>query len=1071
MGVEVCEKGKLLRIRTKLFLFAVLCSVLPLIAAFKLSFDAANKSFSNTVEQNLLAHATEELSMLQNRLANAKHQLVTLGMLGNVQAVQADYSNSLQADIERYAGRSPLFAEIIATNERGDVVAASLIQYLTINMAGTWEFEAPKLGIQFDGRVVRSHRLKKHIAAQSVPIYKDDDNKTLIGTLIGSIDWDFLRQDLSTRSLFGGQQNQQRQVFLEAVADKAILYGTENVEVPEDLFSNIEESGKVRVVNRDGHEYMMVSVDSEAIFGFRNPQWRLHVLLDTEIAYASAESLKNYYLIVGGIVLLLALLMSYLLSGTIVNPVNSLLTGAQQLARGEYDKPLPERGKTDEIGQLTSTFNLMRVAIQNNQSELVSKTNAAEKAAQVKSEFLANMSHEVRTPINGVLGMTELLINTPLSPKQKRYAETISKSGKSLLSVINDILDFSKIEAGKLELSKGAFDLREVVEDVVELLAESAHKKEVELCLNMEPDFHVACNGDANRLRQVLLNLLGNAIKFTQEGEVQLVVSSQLDGVTEKVRFDVIDTGVGIPDTALKTIFESFEQADGTSTRQFGGTGLGLAISSKLVQLMGGEIGVESELGKGSTFWFTAELEKLPNGIELVWRRKDSLVDKKILIVDDNVTNREILNAQLAYWGAEPQSVDDGAAALELLRGLKETSSSFDAAILDMQMPGMNGLELAEAIKSQNLAPDTRMILLSSAGDQLNADDCQRAGIHSHATKPVRQPDLYSCITAVLNANWAEDDLLQEAANDFQFNSISGSVLLAEDNIVNQEMMMELLSQLGVDAELAENGQKVLDALEQKTFDVILMDCQMPVLDGFAATARIREMETENSGRKRMPIIALTANAMEGYREKCLNAGMDEYLSKPISSKELIKKLSQWLKPASVEKDSAGDIEKLKAMDQSVRSDPSAVLSGNEQSPDATAIPETEPETDPETDIEEVEFIDEAVFAELLTMCEQAPPGFYNRLIDKYDSSANEDITQLREAIETDDAACVGSCAHRLKSSSANWGAKRLASACQNLELAGKAAQLDNASELLEKIEVEFEEVLIKLKSRSSRAA
>ena len=1021
-----------MKIRAKFVLFAVLCSVLPLIAAFKLSFNAATDSTRDTVERNLLAHASEELATLQNNLADAKHQLITLAKMSNVQKTNS-FSTALQRDLEQFATRTPLYAEIVATNAKGVIIASSRPKILATSLKGTWEYEAPRLGIHFDGRVVRSYRLNEQVATQSVPIFSKFFPDQVVGTLIGSINWKHLKQDLASHKLFGGVQDRQRQIFLESLVDGSILYATEGVEVPRKLFATAQQNGVSRMVNYKDHKYVMVSVDSKAVSEFRDPKWRYHLLLDAEVAYEGTTALKNYFLLAGGTILFFTVLANYLLARSIVNPVNSLLAGARQLARGNYEKPLKETGKNDEIGLLTSSFNAMTVSIQNKQTELEKKTQIAENAARTKSEFLANMSHEVRTPVNGVLGMTELLLNTPLDGKQMRYADTISKSGQSLLAVINDILDYSKIEAGKLDLSVSAFDLRELVEDVIQILADSAYKKGVELYLKIPPDFHIAYNGDANRIRQVLINLIGNSIKFTSEGEVRLEVSIHTaDNGIEYVKFDVTDTGIGIKQERMKSIFDSFVQVDGSSTREFGGTGLGLTISARLAQLMGGDIGVESEYGSGTTFWFTAELEKLPANIEAVWHRKDSLQNKKVLVVDDNQTNREIMQAQLGYWGASPVLVNSGSEALQALQQTKQEAAPFDAVILDMQMPGLSGLQVAEKIKEQKLAEKTRIVLFSSASDQLSSDEYQAAGIHYFATKPVRQPDLYNCLTAAINSG--RKTVVKSVAHRINKNAVSGSVLLAEDNIVNQDMMMELLNQLGVDVQLAENGQVVLDALKKNSYDVILMDCQMPVLDGFEATKKIRQQEALRDDNYRIPIVALTANVMDGYQQKCLDAGMDEYLSKPVSSKSLVKVLLHWLAPGKAD----------------------------------STVPAVPEEDDPEdNDI----VLDQTVYSELLAMCDQAPAGFYDKLVDKYKVSASEDIASLRQGIIEKDGPKTGSCAHRLKSSSANWGGRRMAKACQRLELAGKNNDLENAEQLVNYVEKEFKILLKILNNKLSKAA
>jgi len=681
----------------------------------------------------------------------------------------------------------------------------------------------------------------------------------------------------------------------------------------------------------------------------------------------------------------------------------------------------------------------MRIAVARKERQLVEKTEVAEQAARLKGEFLANMSHEVRTPINGVLGMTELLLNTSLDDTQRRYAKTISRSGNSLLAVINDILDFSKIEAGKLDLAELPFDLRDLVEDVTEIVADLAQKKGVEVALIMPPESPVAFKGDAARIRQVLTNLLSNAAKFTSQGEVRLEVSVvETEQSRSEINFAVVDTGIGIAPEHLEKIFDSFVQADGSTTRQFGGTGLGLSISNSLVELMGGKLQVHSTLGEGATFHFNLPLEQLPNRVAHEWRRPDALVGKRILIVDDNATNREILSSQMTYWGAFPVATTGAEQALRQLEESAEKGQPFDAGILDMHMPRTNGIELARTIHARSLAPSTVFMLLSSACDSIDLQECRDLGVHSLVHKPVRQPDLYHCLSASLDPLVTPTFSKKHVVKQIQENTVRGHVLLAEDNPVNQDMMLEMLRLLGLTAELASNGQEAVDATAKGTYDAVIMDCQMPVMDGFVATQTIRDREAENADGTRLPIIALTANAMQGDREQCIANGMDDYLSKPVSSAQLREMLSKWLRN-DTPTDAAND----------------TVAVEQETSADYPTRP----------------IIDEAVYNEVRTMCDQAPDGFYERLVDTYEQGAQEDLNLLASGIRDGDSQLVGARAHRLKSSSASWGASHLAKLCLALESAGKNDSLDNAQALLDQVSDETAQVVALLKSRTSRAA
>jgi len=1021
------------KIRTKLFLFALLCSIVPLVTVFSLSFNVVNESLSRTIKETLQARAIEELDTLQTKLADAKHELISLSMLSNMQNVRAGGDvYSLQTDIDRFANRKPLFTEILVVNYSGKVVAGSIPEYIDYDLSGTWEFEAPKLGIQFEGPVVRSNRLNKNLAVQSATLYTDSIPTAITGALIGSIDWEILKADLASKTLFGGQQDKKRLVFLESMAsqltDRKILYGTQGIPAPTKLFETAIDDGEVKSVSLYGKEYMMVTIKSRPYNEFRDPNWRLHLLLDSDIAYAGVINLKNIFLLSALAILCLITGISYLLSRSIVNPVNSLVTSAEKLSSGDYDDELKVAGAHDEIGQLTRSFDAMRMAVKQNEEELVKKTTAAEQAAKLKGEFLANMSHEVRTPINGVLGMTELLLNTPLEEKQIRYAETISRSGQALLSVINDILDFSKIEAGKLELTEGAFDLRLLTEDIVEMLVDTAHRKGVEVILDIPPGSHVAFSGDANRLRQILINLIGNAIKFTNEGQVKISLSFQEMGNSKTViKFSVEDTGIGVPLDQQKSIFESFVQADGTTTRNFGGTGLGLTISAKLAELMEGNIGMKSKPGKGSIFWFTVSLNKLSSNVEKAWQSGEALNEKHVLIVDDNEANREILDEQTKYWGATSVAVNSGAKALIELERAKKKGSQFDIAILDMQMPYMSGLELVECIEKNSLAKNMRIVLLSSTSEH-ELTNCHNKGISSVAVKPIRQLDLYNSLTAVCTSDRSQS--LKSVARKIKHNVFEGHVLIVEDNPVNQDMMLEMLGQLGATAILANNGEDALKAVSKYKFDVILMDCQMPIMDGFEATRAIRLLEQKSTRQQHIPIVALTANALEGDRERCLECGMDEYMSKPVSYRTLQNTLSPWLSRTP--------------------------LATSESS---------------EPTLNENGILDESIFHEIYSMCSNASPGFYNNLLQKYRDASIEDINILKSAIESKDGNLIGATSHRLKSSSISWGGRAMADACQLLENAGKDNQLTDADQLLDQI-IENQTMLLDvLENRAQKAA
>ncbi len=1039
-------------IKQKLIILFLLLSLTPMLTAALIAYKNGKTALKESIGSKLQTSAVEALDKIDRLLFFSKEFVKGEASTEVMQDVLADdpdgrITETLISMKQTYG----MFSGMVAVNYLGEVIASSDPRSIGLNVSQKPWFRETLKTQQLRIEDIRKDEIFGGTAINfSVPVMSAFIHTEVIGMLSFMLNRSEL--DEITQSIRVNEAGQNVSGFALLVnQDGAIIsspvfeskheeQGLELLQIPSELIQKSihlaqeEKMGFLALDTQTHVEYLIGYAGSQGYRDFKGFSWSMWVMQDTNEAFIPIIQLKNQFVGLGSFISLVTFMIAIVISKRLSTPIQELTSFANIAAEGDLSQKI-EISSKDEIAVLAGAFNRMISSLKSSMMMEMKKTEQANAANRSKSEFLSRMSHELRTPMNGVLGMLDLLLKTPLSEKQHEYAQTASHSGEAMVRITNDILDFSKNEALELELEVTEFDLRNLIEEILELFSQRAQGKGLELVCDIPEKVPTRLKGDSGRLRQVFVNLVGNAIKFTESGTIVVQVKTIKDEEQScTLRCQVIDSGIGMSVEAQEGIFQPFMQADSSITRKYGGTGLGLAISKQIVESMRGEIGLESTVGQGSTFWFTASFEKQAgDNPEQLFSASD-LEASKILIVNKNKPVSEAIAQYSESWGLHPDQVDQAEKALKVLYAEAETSTPYDIVILDSTAEGMR---LAKYLMKDPILSKTNLIMLTPMDFSKEDMDSIFNPQLQFLRKPFRASHLYNSLTGTVK-KWHEIAQTTQAieSKHLQRKDISGSVrfeghiLVAEDNPINQAVVSGMLENLGCLVTMTCNGEEAIAALSKTDFDLVLMDCQMPVMGGLEAVRNIRQKEQEKALGKHIPIIALTAHAIEGDREVCLSAGMDDYMSKPIKQEKLETLLEKYL--------------------------PSKISEGeNKEAEFNNNAAECF-----QTDLK----LDAAALDKIRSLQQPDKPNILSQVIHLYLKDTPDLIETLCSAVVTSDSDQIQEISHYLKSSTAELGALELAEQFKQLEVCAKKEQMDDANLVMKQIKIEYQNVAAALK-------